>query len=262
MTVERRAGKSSVRVAWDALSRGSLALAPPPPVRRLSQSPRFQSPRDALARLSASRRQRLVQRGVPLLVALGAFALGIGILVGGLGESGTERTAREFVGAWEKGDFRSMHRLIQPSDRDRAPLAAFRGAYERAAATATTESIEAGRVRDDGGRARIPITVRTRIFGVVRGTIVLDVKDDRVDWDRSLVFPGLREGDRLRRATQAPARAAIDSRDGREIVSGPASARAPSSGAGSSIAGTVGPAETPAERENLRIRGFPPNTPI
>src|SRR3954469_10849254 len=156
MTVERRAGKSSVRAAWDPPSRGSLALAPPPPVRRLSQSPRFQCPRDALARLSASRRRLLVQRGVPMLVALGAFALGIGILVGGLGESGTERTAREFVDAWEKGDFQAMHRLIEPGDRDRAPLAAFRAAYERAAATATTESIKAGRVREDGDRARIP----------------------------------------------------------------------------------------------------------
>src|SRR3954467_13585228 len=113
MTVERRAGKSSVRAAWDPPSRGSLALAPPPPVRRLSQSPRFQSTRDALARLSPSRRRRLVQRGVPLLVALGAFSLGIGILVGGLGESGTERTAGEFVRAWEKGDFRAMHPLVQ-----------------------------------------------------------------------------------------------------------------------------------------------------
>lgn len=222
----------------------------------------FESPRDTLARLSPSRRRRLLQRGVPLLVALGAFALGIGILVGGLGESGTERTTRQFVRAWEKGDYQGMHRLIEPSDRDRAPLAAFRGAYERAAATATTESLDAGRIREDGDQARVPITVRTRVFGVVRGTLVLDVKDDHVDWDRSLVFPGMREGDRLSRVTRAPARAAIEARNGKQIVSGPASSRAPSGALAGTIAGTVGPAETPAEHENLRERGFPADTPI
>jgi len=228
----------------------------------MPQPLRFESPRDALARLSPSRRRRLLQRGVPLLVALGAFALGIGILLGGLGESGTERTAREFVRAWEKGDYQAMHRLIEPGDRDRAPLAAFRGAYERAAATATAESIDAGRVREDGDQARVPITVRTRVFGTVRGTLVLDVKDDRVDWDRSLVFPGLRDDDRLSRVTRAPTRAAIRARDGKEIVSGPAASRAPSGALAGTIAGTVGPAETPAEREDLRVRGFPAGTAI
>src|SRR5215208_5875178 len=105
MTVERRGGKSSVRVAWNHPSRGSLALASAPPGRRMPQPLRFESPRDALARLSPSRRRRVLQRGVPLLVALGAFAPGIGFFVGGLGESGTERTAGEFVRAWEKGDY-------------------------------------------------------------------------------------------------------------------------------------------------------------
>ena len=203
-----------------------------------------------------------MQRGVPLLVALAVFALGVGLLAGGLGESGTERTAREFVRAWEKGDYEAMHRLIEPGDRGRAPLAAFRGAYERAAATATTQSIDAGKVREDGDRARVPIRVKTRIFGVVRGTLVFGVNEERVDWDRSLVFPGLRDNDRLSRDTRAPARAEIQARDGREIVSGPATARAPTGTLGGSIAGTVGPAETPAERADLRRRGFPSDTPI
>jgi len=225
----------------------------------LPRSIPLQSLRDTLARLSPSRRRRLFQRGVPLLVALALFSLGVGLVVGGLGESDTERTAGDFVRAWEKGDYEAMHRLIEPGDRDRAPLAAFRGAYERAAATATAESIDAGRIREDGDRARVAVTVRTRVFGSVRGTVVLPVKDGRVDWDRSLVFPGLRGDDRLSRVTKAPARAAIQARNGREIVSGPAPSRAPSGAGAGSIAGTVGPAETPAEREDLRRRGFPPD---
>src|SRR4051812_12654726 len=150
---------------------------------------RFESPRDVLARLSASRRRRLLQRGVPMLVALGAFALGIGIVVGGLGESGTERTAREFVRAWEKGDYQAMHRLIEPSDRDRAPLAAFRGAYERAAATATTESLEAGAGRGGGGPARGPVTLRTRGVGGGRGPPVRPGKDGPAGRDRAPGVP-------------------------------------------------------------------------
>jgi len=100
------------------------------------------------------------------------------------------------------------------------------------------------------------------VFGTVRGTLVLDVKDDRVDWDRSLVFPGLRDDDRLSRVTRTPTRAAIRARDGKEIVSGPAASRAPSGALAGTIAGTVGPAETPAEREDLRVRGFPAGTAI
>ena len=199
---------------------------------------------------------------MPVLVALAAAALGTGILIGGLGASATVRTAEDFTAAWERGDYAAMHRLLEPGDRDRASLAAFRAAYERAAATATAESIDVGEVRDDGDRARVPVTVRTRIFGTVRGTVVLPVEDERIDWDRSLVFPGLRGEERLGRTTQAPPRAAIEARDGREIVDGPATARTPSDTAGSSIAGTVGPAETRAERADLRARGFPPDTPI
>ena len=215
-----------------------------------------------LARLSAPRRRRLLSRGVPLLVALAVASFGVGILMGGLGDSATVSTARDFTRAWERGDYESMHRLIEPADRDRAPLAAFRGAYQRAAATATAQSIDAGEVREDGDDARVPVVVRTRVFGTVRGTLVLRVKDERVDWDRSLVFPGLRGRERLGRATAAPPRAAIMSREGRDIVTGPATARAPNGTLGSSIAGSVGPAETPAERANLRRRGFPPDTPI
>jgi hypothetical protein len=217
---------------------------------------------DFLRRLSPSRRRRLLSRGVPVLVALAVAAFGVGILVGGLGESDTKRTARDFAAAWERGDYGAMHRLIDDEARGRAPLAAFRGAYERAALTATAESIDAGEPREDGNKVRVPVTVRTRIFGTVRGTVTLRVTNERIEWDRSLVFPGMGGAERLERSTQAPGRADIRARDGREIVSGPAEARAPSSALASSIAGSVGPAETTEEREDLRRRGFPPDTPI
>jgi hypothetical protein len=217
---------------------------------------------ESYARLSPARRRRLRSRGVPAVVALAAASLGAGLLIGGLPASGTEETARQFAAAWERGDFPAMHRLLAPADRQRASLAAFRAAYERAAATATATKLDAGRVRTDGDIARIAATVETRAFGTVRGDVVLRITDERVEWDREHVFPGLRSGDRLTRETEAPPRAPILSRDGREIVSGAATARAPNGPVAGSIAGTVAPPETDQELEDLRRRGFPPDTPI
>jgi hypothetical protein len=213
-------------------------------------------------RLSPARRQRLVSRGVPVLVALGAASLGVGLLVGGLPDSGTQKTGRAFAAAWERGDYDAMHKLIAPADRQRASRAAFRAAYERAAATATATRIDIGKVRADGELARIPVVVETRVFGTVRGDVIVRVRNDRVEWDRSLVFPGLRGAERLTRQTEAPPRAGILARDGTEIVTGPAAARTPGGPVASSIAGMVSMAETPEEKAHLRERGFPPETPI
>ena len=199
---------------------------------------------------------------MPALVALGAASLGAGLLIGGLPASSTENTAREFAAAWERGDYAAMHRLITPEDRQRASRSAFRAAYERAADTATATKYETGRVRTDGDIARIPTVVTTRVFGTVRGDVVLRVTDERVEWDRELVFPGLRSGAVLTRETQAPPRAPIVARDGREIVSGAATARAPNGPVAGSIAGTVAPPQTPEERDHLRERGFPRDTPL
>jgi hypothetical protein len=212
--------------------------------------------------LSPSRRRRLLSRGIPLLAALAAASLGAGLLVGGLPKSATEETAKRFASAWQRGDYAAMHKLISSDDRQRASLPAFRAAYERAAATATATEVRIGRVRVDGELARIPVVATTRVFGTVRGDVIVRVRAERVEWDRSQVFPGLRGAERLTRETIAPPRAAIQARDGTEIVSGPATARVPSGPVGSSIAGAVSAAETPTEKQDLRRRGFPPDTPI
>ena len=236
-----------------------MPIRHPTPLRSLTRSRLFQ---ESYARLSARRRKRLRDRGVPALVALAVAALGVGLLVGGLGASGTEQAARKFASAWERGDYEAMHKLIAPADRDRASLQAFQAAYERAARTATATRIDTGEVRGDGDLARVPVVVETRAFGTVRGDVTLRVKDERIEWERAHAFPGLRSGDRLTRRTEAPPRAPILSREGREIVSGAATARAPNGPVAGSIAGTVAPPQTPEEREDLRERGFPTDTPL
>src|SRR3954451_23032679 len=78
-----------------------------------------------------------------------------------------------------------------------------------------------------------------------------------------MVFPGLAPGATLTRKTQAPRRAAILSRNGHTIVSGPASARTVASGSpASSIVGTVTVPASPADQARQYARGFPAGTPV
>src|SRR4051794_6048103 len=177
--------------------------------------------------------------------------------------SGAQRTARSFTSAWERGDYTAMYSMLTPGAKKRVSPVAFRSAYTTAAATATAVEVQAGKVHDDGDFGRVEMTVRTRIFGVVHGNLRVPVVDDRVDWGSELVFPGLASGEALTRRTAAPRRARILSRDGRTIVSGPATARvvAPASAA-ASIAGEVAPPPSTAEQTALYARGFPIGAPV
>src|SRR4051812_24137331 len=197
------------------------------------------------------------------LAALAGLAFVIGLIIGATTLSGAQRTARSFTSAWEHGDYPRMYSMLTPAAQKRVSEEAFRGAYTTAAATATAVSVDVGKVHDDGDFGRVEMGMRTRIFGVVRGNVSVRVVDDHVEWGPELVFPGLARGEALTRRTVAPRRARILSRDGRTIVSGPATARvvAPSSPA-ASIAGEVAPPPSTAEQTALYARGFPIGAPV
>jgi cell division protein FtsI/penicillin-binding protein 2 len=86
--------------------------------------------------------------------------------------------------------------------------------------------------------------VQTRAFGPVRGELRLDVVEDgddrRIDWQPSLVFPGLAAGDRLRRTTEMPDRADLLARDGTPLAQGPMRT-SPLGPAAQAIVGALGP---------------------
>src|SRR5204863_7899932 len=134
-------------------------------------------------------------------------------------------------------------------------------AYRAAAATATSTGVSAGKAQDASDGAVVPLTIRTRVFGPIRGRLEVPMDGDRVRWRPRLVFPGLRDNELLTRRSDPPRRAPILARDGRTIVSGPAGARVPSA-AGSGIAGQVGPGQTAAEQEAVYARGFPRTAPF
>jgi cell division protein FtsI/penicillin-binding protein 2 len=214
--------------------------------------------------LTTERRRRLTHRALPVFGGVAAAALVAGLIVGGGVDTRAERTARAFGRAWQRGDYRAMHELLTAEAQARWPEARLRRAYDRAAATATLTAIRVGGPQGERGNAvRLPVEARTRIFGTVRGELLIPVEGEAVAWGPQLVFPGLHPGETLTRTTDAPLRARILSRGGKVLANGPARAR--SSGVGplaASIAGRVEPGETAAEREAVYERGFPRDWPV
>jgi peptidoglycan glycosyltransferase len=65
-----------------------------------------------------------------------------------------------------------------------------------------------------GDRVRLPVTVGTRLFGTLHGTVsvslVRDGKRDRIAWTPDLRLPGLRSGENVRRRVgPSPRRASV-----------------------------------------------------
>ena len=210
---------------------------------------------------SSERRRRITRRLLPALAALAIVALVLGFIVAG-GTSPEERTARAYASAWERGNYEAMYRLLTPAAQRGIALDAFVSAHRTAAATATATRFDPQSAEDDGDGARVPFRIRTNAFGTIEAALVVPVRAERVAWRAAMVFPGLRDGERLTRETEAPERGRILARNGRRIVSGPADARKVAPGAAASIAGTLAPAETQAERELVYARGFPEDTPV
>ena len=214
--------------------------------------------------LAPERRRRLVFRGLPALGGLAAAAFAAGAFAGSLAPSQAELVARDFSDAWERSDFAEMHGLLDRDAQAAHPLAVFRRAYRRAAAVATINSLVVGEPSGAGdGAAAVPVDLRTSTFGLLRRTLVVPVRDERVRWTPSMAFPGLPEGTALARRVRAPERAALLARDGQVLAEGPADGRSSPLGAlAASIAGTLEPEDSETERAVLYRRGFSPDQPV
>ena len=213
--------------------------------------------------LSAERRRRLTHRALPALGGLALVAGGAGMVVGSQAQSGSQRTAGEFAEAWERGDYDGMYDMLDDASREVHTHREFQAAYRRAAATATATGVRAGDPEGErDGSVALPVEVRTRVFGTLRAKLRLPVHEEKVTWGPLLAFPGLRRGEALVRASEPPERATLLSRDEKVLAEGPAAARSsPLEAIAGSIAGTLMPEETAAERRALWARGFPRNWP-
>src|SRR5829696_9062192 len=171
------------------------------------------------------RRRRPPLAPLAILLALLAAAAAVAYV---LHERSSEKaelrdTAARFAAAWERGDTRSMYRELDADARSTYSERRFAADYREAAREATVEKVVAGRAPDAvGGKVRLPVTVRTELFGTLRGRIALPVtrKGERVGvrWRPYLRLPGLRPGERVRQTIRArPQRASVLAADGRRL---------------------------------------------
>jgi peptidoglycan glycosyltransferase len=228
----------------------------------MTVTPRYLEPSPRRRRHPPRRRRGLPLRSVGLGLLVGVIAavvvvLVIGLLGGGKGKSEVER----FGSAWERGDYQAMYGLLDADSQQRVSRAAFARAYRAATLTATTTKLEVGEPDKDGEAFNLPVRVTTRAFGLIRGDVRVPVDGDapRIRWALDMTFPGLRDGERLRRVTRAPRRAPLLARNGRTLAD--RNGDQTQAGSQTGITGELGEAKG-ARRLDLVSEGFPANARV
>lgn len=211
------------------------------------------------------RKRRLLTRTLPLaVIALVAFV--VGAATGDPGDPEKD-AANRFAEAWEARNFKGMYGELNDASRARVSREEFEAAYREAQQVATARALEAGSAGDSeetgtGKVVPVEMAISTVAFGTVEEEVELPFADGGVEWDESLTFPGLREGEELAPDVELAERAPILARDGSTLAEGPAEEREhPLGSAAIDVTGEVG--EAPEEElAKLARRGFPPETPV
>jgi peptidoglycan glycosyltransferase len=219
--------------------------------------------------------RRRSQRARPMMaLALVSFAVGAIVGAGHSSSSSAPALASRFVAAWARGDYTSMYSEIAPAARRTIAPSEFAAAYREAAmlATASGERVLGRPHAAANGVEVVPVAIRSRLFGTLRESFRLPIATAdaaggeagglRVAWSRTLLFPGLRAGERLSRHTNLPPRAALLARDGSVLAEGAASAAgqrsSPLGAAASAAVGSVGAVPT-SRRAALEAQGIEAN---
>jgi peptidoglycan glycosyltransferase len=211
------------------------------------------------------RRRRLLTRTLPLaIVAVVAFV--VGAATGDPGDPERD-AANRFAEAWEARNFKGMYGELNEASRARVSRKEFEAAYREAQQVATARAIEAGSAGGSeetgaGKAVSVGMEISTVAFGTVEAEVELPFAEGGIEWDSSLAFPGLREGEELAADVELAERAPILARDGTTLAEGPAEEREhPLGSAAIDVTGEVG--EAPEEEQaKLARRGFPPETPV
>jgi penicillin-binding protein A len=213
----------------------------------------------------AERRRRILTRAVPLaLIAFVAFVWGASA---GNSDSPEREIAERFASAWERRDFGAMYSQLDPASRRSVSEAELADAYRQAAEVATLRALdlgEPGEPDERDGTTVVPLDaeVETVAFGSFETELALPASEEGIAWEESLVFPGLRSGERLDSEIELAPRAPIVARDGTVLAEGSAEAREhPLGSAAIDVTGEVG---TPEEEDLARLarQGFTPDTPV
>ena len=201
--------------------------------------------RSGVAWLEPGRRRRRGRGGVPMravlvvLVLVVAIGAAVWFVLDRHHAADMRRGAAEsFAAAWARRDPAGMWLMLDKRSRAAYPRARFVRLVRSAESAATVQGVRVGRVTEPrGGGFAVPVAMPTRIFGTLRGTVVLPVHAEdgaaRVTWAPHLRLPGLRAGEQVRRVVLTrPTRAEVLGADGRPLAGNPATAalagRAPS----------------------------------
>lgn len=210
-------------------------------------------------------RQALVVAGAAVLLLL------VVLLVSSCRSGDTERDAEQgavdtFLAAYAQRDYEAMFAAIDTDAQRVYPVKRFAGLNRDAFRLATGEAIEVGSGSRSGREYVAPVSIKTKLFGTIESELRLRVlgsgDDARVAWSRSLVFPGLRTGERLTRDAELPPRGTILFRDAATPIAkgGDRSSTAPAEVVGA-IRGELGPIPED-ERRRYQDLGFPSTTKV
>ena len=217
-------------------------------------------------------RARLRGRRTVAVVALVGLTAAVAVAARSGPDTTPERLAQRFAAAWSRGDYRAMYNDIDITSQRAYSLERFAAAYRDSDATATTLAggRTAARARPGpGATVAVATRVQTRAFGAVAGAFSLPVRGHgsgaRIVWSPWLSFPGVREGEVLRRRTVLAPRAQLLARDDTVLATGPA---APGGGqrrsalpAAAPIVGVLGPIPS-ADARRRRALGYPPGARV
>jgi len=200
-----------------------------------------------------------------LVAAAGALAIVFATFTRGPDRSAV---AERYTRAWARGDFATMYGELTPTARKRVTAARFASLHRERFAMATGQRLGvAGAPRElASGVVRVPLAIRTQIYGRVAAPVSLPVAEDGdragVDWRRHMAFPGLRRGEELTRTVELPSRATILARDGAVLAEG--DARTPDAAVADvapDVVGQLGP-PPPSRASRLRELGVPEGTQV
>jgi cell division protein FtsI/penicillin-binding protein 2 len=141
-----------------------------------------------------------------------------------------QAVVEQFAAAWSKRDYAAMWTLSTAGAKRADSQTQFVASYRDAARQATVTDVRTGTPgKLTNGRVRLPVVVRTRLFGTLRGSVSMPVRDEgdtaRIAWSRALRLPGLRGEEVVsRRILARPARASVLSASGRRLADEPAAA--------------------------------------
>src|SRR5829696_5110120 len=125
-----------------------------------------------------------------LVLAAGAFAF---VRSRDDADDPSQAVAQRFAAAWAKGHLDAAYALTTAKTQD-----------AQSARAATVRKVEVGPAGEpQDGAVPVPVTVRTRTFGPLKGTIRFPVERTgdtaRVAWTPDLRLPGLRPDERVHR---------------------------------------------------------------